>query len=176
MKHQIDALLDKHGLTVESVFVPWSRSRNAGEKNPSLNWSVTLVHNGQKVLTTDYSAGCGHAPSYKQSFKRDYLNESKVLRECETGLKSQYAPLSDTVISNRSKPILPDPRDVIYSLLMDSEVLDYDGFESWADSFGYDQDSRRAEKMYQACMKIALQMNRLGSSVIEELREAYQDY
>jgi len=30
-KEQIKALLDEHGITIESVFVPFSRSRNAGE-------------------------------------------------------------------------------------------------------------------------------------------------
>lgn len=54
-----------HGITVESEFVPLSRSRNATEDRPTLNWRVTIKRNGRDVLTTDYSAGVGHAPGYK---------------------------------------------------------------------------------------------------------------
>ena len=49
----IDAVLAKHGITLASVFVPFSQSRNKGEKNPSLNWKVTILSNGREVLTTD---------------------------------------------------------------------------------------------------------------------------
>lgn len=50
-KQTAQAALDALGLTVESVFVPWSRSRNKGEKSPSLNWIVTVKRNGKDVLT-----------------------------------------------------------------------------------------------------------------------------
>lgn len=172
-KEQIKALLNKHGLTVESVFVPFSRSRNAGEKSPSLNWVVTLKHNGKNILTTDYSAGCGHCPSYKQG-QKIYANDAVVL-ECEKGFKAKAGLGMHYYIDTR-KPILPDSVDVVYSLLMDAEVLDYSSYEEWAGNFGYDEDSRKGEQVYNACMKIALQFRRIGGTVINELREAYQDY
>lgn len=164
IKARIDEMLNKHNLTVDSVFVPFSQSRNAGEKSPSLNWKVTLKHNGRKVLTTDYSAGCGHAPSYKQGDNTVFTHE-RVLNECERG-KSKAT----------GKAILPDARDVVYSLLIDAEVINYDSFEQWAGEFGYDEDSRAGEKIYNACMKTALQFRTIGESVIDELRDAFQDY
>lgn len=178
IKDNIGVVIAKHGLTVESVFIPWSQSRNAGEKNPSLNWKVTLKQNGRKILTTDYGAGMGHAPSYKQSFKRDPENERLVLAECENGGKARYMASMDYVAVPQSAKgtLKPESRDVIYSLLLDSEVLDAGGFEEWASTFGYDEDSRSAEATYNACMKIALQFRRIGESVIEELREVFQDY
>lgn len=51
-------------LTIDSAFVPWSQSRNKAEKHKSLNWRVTLKRDGREILTTDYSAGIAHAPSY----------------------------------------------------------------------------------------------------------------
>lgn len=178
VKDKIGVTLAKHGLTVESVFIPWSLSRNAGEKNPSLNWKVTLKQNGRKILTTDYMAGCAHAPSYKQSFKRDPENERLVLAECENGGKARYMATMDYIaVPQSSKGTLkPESRDVIHSLLLDSEVLDYPSFEDWAGNFGYEEDSRQAERIYNDCMKIALQFRRIGESVIEELREVFQDY
>lgn len=162
-KQAIKDVLNKYGLTVTSKFIPWSRSRNKNEKYPSLNWNVTLVQNGKEILTTEYSAGMGHAPSYKQGDNIIYRHE-QIKNECERG-KTFSGVL-----------ILPDSLDVMYSLLMDSEVLEYATFEEWADSFGYNADSRQDEKLYQACLKIALQFKRIGESIIAELREVYQDY
>jgi hypothetical protein len=172
---EIQNVLNKHGLTIEAVFVPFSQSRNAGEKSPSLNWKVTLKHNGRKVLTTDYMAGCAHAPSYKQSFRHDVVNEKVVAMECEKGRECRWSDMRGAYIVGK-ETINPDSVSVIYSLLMDAEVLDYGGFEDWADSFGYDADSRQAERTYNDCMKIALQLRTTGESVVAELREAYQDY
>lgn len=166
----IGVIIAKHGLTIESVFVPWSLSRNAGEKSPSLNWRVTLKQEGRNILTTDYSAGCGHAPSYQQRETVD--SHANVLRECEKG----FATYGSMGMLNTKKPITPEARDVIYSLLLDSDALDHDSFESWASDFGYDTDSREAEKTYQACLKIALQFRKIGEAAIVELRDAFQDY
>lgn len=179
IKDNIGVVIAKHGLTIESVFIPWSQSRNAGEKSPSLNWKVTLKQNGRKILTTDYMAGCAHAPSYEQSFKRNYGNEQLVKAECEYGGKARLMGSSDdfAVVPQSAKgTIKPDSRDVIHSLLLDSEVLDYPSFEDWAGNFGYEEDSRQAERIYNDCMKIALQFRRIGESVIDELREVFQDY
>jgi len=167
-KNQIQQVLDKYNLTVDSVFVPFSRSRNSAEKNPSLNWVVTLKQNDKKILSTDYMAGCGHCPSYKQ--RETIYSHEHVLLECEKG----YTSTSEWGFFK--KPILPDTQDVIYSLLIDSDVLDYPTFEEWSNEFGYDSDSRSGEKLYNDCMKIALQFRRIGESVISELRDVYQNY
>lgn len=184
MKDQINEVLEKHGLTVESEFVPWSLSRNAGEKNPSLNWKVTLIHNGRKILTADYSAGMAHCPSYKDITKHmrpTTVGMEMVKHECEKGRVAGYysGALNSVMPSANPKKrgeILPDSHDVIYSLLMDSEALESDSYEWWAGNFGYDEDSRAGEAVYNACVKIALQFRKIGESVIAELREAYQDY
>lgn len=175
---EIQAVLNKHGLTIESEFIPWSLSRNAGDKSPSLNWRVTLVHNGRKVLTTLYSAGCAHAPSYKQSFKRNYDNERLVKLECEHGGKARRMVTMNWmgVAPKDHGTLKPDSVNVIWSLMLDSEVLEYSTFEDWAGSFGYDEDSRSAEKIYSECLKVALKFRSIGESVIAELREVYQDY
>lgn len=48
----------------------------------------------------------------------------------------------------------PDVETVLDSLCSDaSSVVNADSFEDWAADFGYDADSRRAEKLYQECVK-----------------------
>lgn len=176
-KSAIQAIVTKHGLSVESTFIPWSKSRNKAEKDPSLNWKVRLVKTSGShkriILETDYSAGCGYCPSYKRS-SRD--RKARIDWECENGFEARELYSLGHIVAKNNKPIPPDPLDVIYSLLLESEVLDYDDYESWASEFGYDPDSRKGERLYQECMRIALQFRQLSEGVIEELREAYQDY
>jgi hypothetical protein len=172
---EITQKVQELGLTIESVFVPWSLSRNAGERFPSLNWKVTLLHNGKKVLTTDYGAGCGHCPSYKQN-DNSYDQRQIILSECESGFKSKLAYSMGFVKPDKKSPILPDSNDVIYSLVLDSDAIDYE-FEEWAGNYGYSEDSREAEKTYNQCKEIGLKLLRaVGTNGLEKLHEIFQDY
>lgn len=64
------AAVAKHGLAIRAEFIPFSKSRNAGEKDEkgaprySLNWLVTLTRNGRDIISTEYSAGMAHCPGY----------------------------------------------------------------------------------------------------------------
>ena len=166
--------VDSIGLTVTSVFVPFSKSRNRDNKHKTLNWIITLHFKNAPLLTTEYSAGIGHCPSYRQmarymepAWKGSRLTyDQAIAQECETGRNARTR-----------KPINPDSLDVIYSLVMDSDVLGHATFEDWASDYGYDPDSHKAESIYQDCLKIALQLrNTIGERNLEELREAFQDY
>lgn len=117
----------------------------------------------------------------------DY-QEAISAAECESGLAMEYysqygaadfkprkerAPGSD-----RSKvvPILPDPESVIYCLVMDSSVLDCGGFEYWADDYGYDTDSRKAETIYRERLDLALKLRAgIGEEGLRKLQVAFQD-
>lgn len=215
--------MDALKLTVTAVFVPFSQSRNKDEDRKTLNWRVTLLRDGREVLTTDYSAGAGHAPGYKatrvpSSFvPHRYKSRSNTApsgwvyrmatpaealaqyrdavtaAECESGVKMGLHPFGsgrdnvflpvrvpvreDGRTVQKHEPIMPDPLDVVYSLTMDSSVLDAGGFEEWAAEFGYDLDSRKAEATYRACLEIALKMRgAIGDSGLALLAEAFQDY
>ena len=162
------------GIEIKSAFVPFSQSRNKGEKLKSLNWVVTVEHNGRPVLITDYMAGQGHCPSYKQG-ARTIDQTAAIDHECETGTKArQYHGMSHIA---KGAVINPDPCDVLYSLIMDSSVLDAGGFEDWAADFGYDTDSRAAKSTYRACLDIALKMRAgIGEEKMRALQEAFEDY
>jgi len=176
------AALDAHKLTVTSVFVPFSQSRNKNDEGPSLNWRVTLLRDGREVLTTDYGAGAGHCPAYGaravsvDRLRRVSRNEA-IRAECENGFEATGLQSSGVALVNRKMPILPSPTDVVYSLVSDSSVLDSGRFEEWASELGYDEDSRKAEKIYRDCLDLALKLRAgLGESVLSELRTAFQDY
>lgn len=171
------------GLSINAVFIPWSQSRNKKEKSPSLNWNITLLHKGKSILTTDYSAGCAHCPSYKKLGMyniKQWQYEQYIIPECQKGFPvtmPAYISTIGMIHYDKHHPIMPDKKDVIYSLVMDSDVINYDSFDEWASSFGYDTDSRTAEKIYNDCKEIAFRMVKaIGTDGLTKLQEAYQDY
>lgn len=155
-------IIEQLGLTTKSRFIPYSQSRNAGGAQPSLNWEVTVLKDGKPIATVDYMAGLGHCPSYKYPLTVAKLQA--VDRQCETG-------------TYRGRKINPDAVDVLASLAMEADVIDYASFEDWAESFGYDPDSREAEKVYNACMDTALKLrSALGDDGLNQLKEAANDH
>lgn len=182
----LQATIDKLGLLVSSKFIPFSQSRDAKGNYPSLNWEVTLYTlsplDGQRrdIVTTLYSAGSGHAPScnHPDIPERAY----RVAYECEHGFKAAGVrwgskPEAYGAEGNKANALQPRAQDVIYSLVMDSDVLDAGGFESWASDLGYDTDSRKAEAIYRACLEIALKLrSAIGEAGLTKLREAFREY
>lgn len=171
-KQVLTNLLAELGIDLRAEFVPWSKSRHAKEKDKSLNWKVTLLKDNRPILTTDYSAGIGHCPAYNLGYKNSMLRMTTdryndIVFECEKGVQA----------ANKHKPILPCLVDVVNSLVLETDVLDYGSFEEWANSLGYNSDSREAEKIYQLCLSNSLKLrNGLGDTILSQLRSAYQDY
>ena len=180
-QESIMAFAATNGLLVKSEFIPWSQSRsfkpNAKPTERSLNWRVTLERDGRAILTADYSAGIGHAPCYKKLpvFGRGLTRDDIALLEYETE-KGFEARQASTAIF-KGKPIAPATADVLYSLATDADVLNYSTFEEWAETFGYDADSRSAEAIYRECLKQALALrNGLGESLLADLAAAVAEY
>lgn len=71
----------------------------------------------------------------------------------------------------------PRKKDVLESLLLDASGYDNaKNYEDFADEFGYDPDSRKGEKVYNACGKVSKNMHRLFtkdelSALWEEVQE-----
>lgn len=175
---ELKAAMAALGLTIEAVFVPFSQSPRKEERKPyhSLNWRVTLKHNGRDVLTTEYMAGCGHAPSYKQG-RMTIAEDACVKWECEHGYRAIPTRGGDPIRAPGSKQLTPNSADVIHSLVLDASAIDHSSFESWAGDYGYDTDSRKAEAIYRACVDIGLKLRAaIGDDGFRKLQEAGQDY
>lgn len=143
-----------------------------------LKYQVAISYKGRPLIETSYSMGIGHIPGFREPrlWTVPVWNTMKwVFREgkapASTAWDHNYAALL------QGKPIVPKLKDVLHCLVVESDTFDYDSFESWASDFGYDQDSRRAEEIYQACLKTALKLRSgIGQDKLNQLREAYQDY
>jgi hypothetical protein len=153
-------ILKTLGITIDAAFI--QHDTPAGE-SPTLRWRVSVRRNGRKFHYTEYSAGCAHAPEYK---KANALTAA-VKAECETGI----------VYGTRMIPVPPPAvADVISSLLLDASGTD-ERFEDWAGNYGFDPDSRTAERMYRACQETAAALRRtFTADELAEMEAAFADY
>jgi hypothetical protein len=166
-------ILDAMNITLTAVFVPFSQSRNKTEKNPSLNWRVTLRKDGRDVIETDYTQGCAHCPAYYglREGLGSAAHAQAVALECETGKKTLKGwPL-------RSARIAIDPPavcDVLHSLLLDASALDCRDFADWCADMGGNSDSISERAAYDACIATATKLRAaFGDKTINELRELF---
>lgn len=185
----IAAICERQGVTMESTFVPFSKSRHAvaeaGAKPwRSLNWIVSFKdRSGRVILDSAYAQGEGHAPASNLSAAKlkayarrlgysESVTKQKLLdHEIEHGKSARgYSTLG---LSSGAAVPAPTIGDVLQSLARDSDVLDAGGFESWASDLGYDSDSRKAESIYRQCLESAIKLRSgLGDSVLAEIRLA----
>lgn len=154
-------ILENLGITIAATFIP--HDTPAGE-TPILRWKISVRRNGQEFHSTEYSAGCAHAPEYK----RAKALTAAVKAECETGI----------VYGSRIGKAVPPPAvaDVVHSLLLDASNTG-ERFEDWAANYGFDPDSRSADRMYRACQETAAALRRaFDRDELAALETAFQDY
>lgn len=165
-KEELKQVLSDLDLSIETDFVPWSKSRNAKEDYRSLNWRVHLKRSGQVFCTVDFMKGVAYCPSYSKYKKGTLTYEENILYETEYG----YSHVAG------HRPILPDILDVMECLVIDSDTLNYGTFEEWARELGMDEDSRRAEGIYRTCLETTLKLRAaVGEHGLSMLRAAVQD-
>jgi hypothetical protein len=200
-KDSIQALADELGLFIRATFVPWSRSRNAGEKQPSLNWKVHLVRGnrfecklckgtgarkgefGQDLPASD---PCQHHGLGRVILEMDYM---AGMGHCPSYQQSWSMTIDQSAVVRQEcetgrarggmgrKPILPKLADVLACIAGDADVLDHATFEEWASDMGCDPDSRKAEALYRHCLEQALKLrNGLGDENFRKLREGVEGY
>jgi len=102
------------------------------QKWEHFEWDVTLLYNKRSYKTT-YRMGIGHATQIKAG-ERGY-NPRK--------------PAYENV-----RPTPPTAADVLSSLCSDATSADRTTFEDWCSEFGYDTDSRWAERCYNLCVEM----------------------
>ena len=64
----------------------------------------------------------------------------------------------------------PREEDILNCFISDNTDF-YDGFEDWAANMGFDEDSRKAERTYNACVRQTEKAKRLLGASFDELME-----
>lgn len=173
-KAEFIAILEKLGVTLAAKFVPFSQSRNRGNDNhKSINWLIDVKRADRVILKgVEYGAGIAHIPGY-QAISAALAGTQAAARYFGRVVESgEYMPaLAADCKTNRARALslaygqswgkladLPPPElaSVMGCLFMDCDVLNYAKFEEWAESLGFDPDSRKAEGIYRACLEQAL--------------------
>ena len=125
-------------------------------------WAVTISHSGQS-MQIEYSTGSAH---------RHYRSGKPI--------KMKYHGLTvwDCDGYAQTKPNAPELADVLYSVVSDAQGVAFgQSFDDWAGDYGYDEDSRRAEKAFNACRDEYFDLIRLcGREGFETLCELFEDY
>lgn len=106
-----------------------------------------------------------HKYDYYFDGDRDRRNIYKITLK-RKGI-GQYTFTFGTSLNDTWNHIEPNAYDVLACI----EKYDPESFEYFCDSYGYDTDSRKAEKIYKECLKQYKNVYRLFSDVLEQLRE-----
>lgn len=156
------------------------KERPGTDFKDAIHWSLVL--NG--IVTVEYSEGIGHFVNsrYRLANKmvaKPYIDAVKAGKEYRTGshgltVKECGELFTKRVNPSNGKVSPPDIKDVLYSLTMDADAINYD-FEEWCSNYGYDTDSRKALATYQECRDSYVKLKSLGLK-LEELQEYFQDY
>ena len=150
------------GVTINSQFVPASLFKDDEWRSNCINHNVT-IRRGASGINTNYSQGIGHLPKIKayEGISLDAHNARQ--RAIETGGLGKKLP-TPTLI------------EVMYSLLMDSNS-ELTSFADWCSDYGYEDDSIKALKIFEACRTVKLEMlSMFTSKEIEEMNDLLQDY
>ena len=122
------------------------------------HWAVCIKHNGH-VIQTEYQAGAAY---------RYYSDGSEFILPYGRISNYQYDRLK------QSKPCKPEVLDVLHCLVSNAQCVEYSDFADFCAELGYDEDSRKAHSIYQACCDARAKLNSMFN--LDELYELFQDY
>lgn len=170
---ELDQFIGSLGLEYDAKFVPASKAIDADDWD-SIHWEITLSNSGHhNPMSFPYRQGVGHLPGFPTSRTINMQNNMK--QALETGLYPKDWNAQD--FPRLYNLPFPELRDVLYCVVMDADALNYSCFEDWADNLGYSSDSRKAETIYNTCLRQALTFRLLiGGKALEQLSTLFVDY
>jgi hypothetical protein len=121
----------------------------------ALNWHGTEIHGGH--LATDetgwqhYAFQVAFQPPGKSPVFFDWKNGTGHVRKDGKG-KALFPAI----------PTKPNPAEVLGRVCADYIGAELESFPSWAANFGYDEDSRKAHRIYEDCQAIGPKLRALG--------------
>lgn len=172
-----------HGLTMKVAYVGVAADQRSTHKPDTRElsqpwrhflWACTLKFQG-RTYSTEYRLGLGHCK------RVPLLSSHKAPREAVTteiarALKP-YGRVSIADTEGYVIPTAPSLSDVLQSLASDARgALNARDFEDFCGEYGYDTDSRSAEKVYAACTQVHLELYKLlGGSLYEQLLDCTEE-
>jgi hypothetical protein len=143
-----------------------------GKKEPHTmdGWQVTLTMAG-KTMQTTYRTGLGHRTPNRGKIAnaRGFWANKQEMEQMKQ--KAMMSRGGDKWLIDFCDHKTPEAQDILDCLASDSSSYDNArNFEDFCSDFGYDEDSRSAEKIYNACGAIAKELKFfLGAELYEVL-------
>lgn len=167
-ENKVDAVLSNLGVTY-SVFPAGAGLKRDGWECDG--WRVVLGK-ADTIESFDYYTGTGHRVIFKPT---QYEIERKALASCV----NKRSIMAENIRANMAdcvKPFAPFAAGVLHSLIMDGTASEQ-SFNGWCADLGYDSDSMKAFKTYQACCETGEKLKSIFSrKQISELAELLADY
>lgn len=142
-----------------------------GEGLPMLKWNALFTNKRGQSEAFDYFTGhgCGPQPTEAELRRLDPII-ANVPKHNRCNLLDKTAIPRIMLRYAQKRGWTPDPVEILWSIARDGDALE-STLEDWASEFGYDADSRKAEKIYRACQDNALRLRKiLSRDQIETLR------
>lgn len=166
IRANVDAILSAAGVSMQAVCLGETKRDNW----VCDAWKVTfIVTSDQRAagVEFDYFTGTG-------------LRKPVEWKHGAPGYDNGRQPLLGTLLYEQwmtsAKPEAPHAADVLRCLTDDVQAC-HMSFNDWADTYGYDTDSRKAFKIYEACQESGDKLKKVFTHAqIAQLREALQDY
>lgn len=161
IREQVAAILEQAGVKFKTSY--------RGEKSDALDgkhamdeWLVSFHMSERESRSFEYFTGLGHRKPKRSPYS------------WEAG-KNGPITVARRVKEN-SEPVAPHAADVLYSLILDGEA-DNMTFSEWCNEFGYDIDSTKADRIFDACRENARKLrNVFTRDTLTKLGELLQDY
>jgi hypothetical protein len=128
-------------------------------------WACTLEYQG-RTYTTEYRLGLGHCTK-----GRTHKVPCEIVTNDIARALKPYGRIAIADVEGYVTPTAPSLVDVLGSLTSDaSAALHCRDFEDFCNEYGYDTDSRAAEKVYAACTQVHFELYKLlGGGLYETL-------
>lgn len=127
-----------------------------------------LIECDSNSMSSYYSVGSGIYEAWGKS-KSAPLS---IRRELSLKNYNRNSFEYQTAVAKAKEKYRPDLVDVLGCLLSDASALDHSSFEDWANEFGYDTDSRKAARTYNACVQTGVELREiLGIDRFNTLRD-----
>jgi hypothetical protein len=186
-----DTYAECKGITIGGLILALSNPNMDNGKWEADHWQVRLIKTSRDGLSTYfdtfYSAGIGHrripfhrcvsgegASIYRSMFRKHFgrlpTKAACAVTPPPTTIKTVY----DREFSNCWVATRPTLASILECLHSDALTLnENEGFETWAESLGFDSDSRKAEKAYNMAVD---QTNRLYKFLAEGRTQNYCEF
>lgn len=150
------------------------QAMNEGEV-PVLKWNCLFTNTKTgKTESFDYFTGTGCVPWNDYRVRGEYIHPMWFLNVRDT--KDRWLMKDKDLLARAALYVAqkahwtPDAIEILNCIARDGDALEFT-FEDWANDFGYDDDSRKAKKIYRARQDNALRLRKiLSKEKIEELK------